>query len=156
VNPQRQPLEALGELFQGLTVNRHTNPRGTDVLVLNPPQLTGLQTDPINAETVKMDLNGKLRSHWLHHMDLLITIRNKPLKASVMVPSSFHVNSIAGQNIAVFRPDTTRINPIFLAGLLRSQYGQQLLEPYFSQSSTVSLISLTSLRTFECPLPPLG
>jgi restriction endonuclease S subunit len=122
------------------------------MLVFNPPQLTGLHADPAEAEPAQLEVTGK---QLLKTDDILITIRNKPLKASVMVPDSFHVNSVAGQNIAVFRPDTTRINPIFLAGLLRSKHGQQLLEPYFSQSSTVPLISLTSLRNFEFLVPML-
>lgn len=135
-------------------MNRYASPSGEDLLVFNPSQLSGLQTSLDGAESVRLSLQGKLAAHHLRDGDVLITIRNRPLKASV-VPNLGQANAVAGQNVAVFRPTSDKIVPTFLAGLLRSRYGQNLLEPYLSKFSTVSQVSLTDLRELKIPLPTL-
>jgi restriction endonuclease S subunit len=90
--------------------------------------------------------------HWLRKDDILISLRNKPLRASVI--ESDQTNLIAGSNLAVLRPDVN-FEPVYFAGLLRSEYGQRLIESLFSKSSMTPLIKLSELKELAIPLPSL-
>ena len=45
------------------------------------------------------------------------------------------------------------LNPSYLAGLLRSTYGQQLVEPFMHTSTSTTTINLKKLEHLQVPLP---
>ena len=63
-------------------------------------------------------------------------------------------DSLAGQNLAVLRPNS-RINPLYLATLLRSQWFQRRLSAEYVQSTGTQLLTLSKLRSLEIPLPDM-
>jgi Type I restriction modification DNA specificity domain len=144
-------LGMVGDLFQGLTIARHQNAQSKPVYVFNPAQLKTIIADLETAVQTPLEISN--RGHCLQPGDVLLTIRNRPLKSSVYQHSE--IKSVAGQNVAVLRPKSQILDSIFLAAMLRSDYGKTLLEPHFSRSATVPQISLSALRNVPISLPPL-
>lgn len=145
-------LGTLGDLFLGLPIEKLEDRVGWPIAALNSQHLLKLHASsehPIPSY-VRSD---NLERHWLRPDDILITLRNRPLRAAV-IPNGFEQKHIAGPNLAVLRPREP-LEPIYLVGLLRSEYGARLTEPLFSQSSMTPLIKLSELKQLIIPMPSL-
>lgn len=85
---------------------------------------------------------------------MVIAIRGTPLKASVVTEQL--QGSVAGQNLAVLRLRQEKVNPVYLAVVMRSEWLAQSLEKYYASSTGTQLIKLTQLRKLKIPLPDLA
>lgn len=149
-------LGTLGDLFLGLPVEKPKDQIGWPTPALNSQHLLNLHASS-EQPILSFVRNDNLSKHWLRPDDILITLRNKPLRAAV-IPSGFEQQHIAGPNLAVLRLREMAdpiYEPIYLVGLLRSEYGARLTEPLFSQSSMTPLIKLSELKQLIIPMPRL-
>lgn len=105
----------------------------------------------VGGELPELTLRGeRLERHALPVGAVLVAIRTWPMKASVV--SREASGALAGQNLAILtlRP---HINPVFLAGLLRSGFMAEHLGVRASASGQ-PMLSLKQLQDVQVPLPP--
>jgi restriction endonuclease S subunit len=147
-------LGELGELFQGLAVKPEKTLGQQFYKLINIGDLTGLELRGEIINPVSLVIPDKWKDkHELRPNDILITTRTRPLRASVVHDELRP--AIAGQNLGVLRLKTNIADPLYIAGLLTSEYGQSLTTPILNMSSTIPIISLANLKDLEIPLPAL-
>jgi hypothetical protein len=152
VSPTIHPLESLGTLFQGLPTPTGDSGQARFRLV-NIRDLESLEVDGQKIVPMPMALHEKtLERHLLRENDILITTRTRPIRASVVTAKL--ENGIAGQNLAVLRPNN-QIDPLYIAALFHSSYGKELADPHFKSSLSIPLISIGALKNLLVPIPPL-
>ena len=143
-------LKDLGEkVSQGLSISRYKDEAGQPVFIVNVKDLENLY---INHVPEKITISGlsKINHYRLLKNDVVIAIRGTLLKSSVVTAES--EGSIAGPNVAVFRPKNLEIlNPAYIAVLLCSEWSQKFLKNY--SSTTLPSIRVSELREIEIPLP---
>ena len=104
-----RPLGELADaLYQGASITRYRDPKGSAQRVVNIGDLQHLQTQGRLEEerlTAGNYLNNALKSG-----DLAIATRGTILKAAVV--TSEHVGAVAGQNLAVLRPSEL-VQPLY-------------------------------------------
>lgn len=153
---KRYPLKSLGDLFQGLLLSRYREEKedqGQLYPLVQLRDLDNLVINPSELELVRLSLPST-EGVLLEEGDVLITIKGASQKASVIDESG--VRAVAGQNMAVFRPNPAiklPIVPIYLAGLLRSSVFESELVRLYRQSTGTRSISLKQLGTVLIPLP---
>jgi restriction endonuclease S subunit len=147
-------LQELGTIAQGLSVSRYRDSNGVFESIVNVKDLENLYID---HDVEKIEINGtaSIQQHRLEKNDVIIAIRGSLLKSSVVTEAS--VGSFAGQNVAVFRPiSLDRVNPGYIAVLLRSKWMEQSLNILQRRSSTnLPSIRISDLREIKIPLPEI-
>ncbi|MBD2083453.1 restriction endonuclease subunit S [Trichocoleus sp. ST-U3] len=147
-------LEELGQIFQGIPLSRYQNDQGSPEPIVNVGDLEKLclkNRDSLSQTQLKVP---DLKRYQLHTNDVVIAIRGTLLKTSVVKDEV--QGSVAGQNVAVFRPKLNKVNPFYVAVLMRSKWLEQSLNILQRQSTTtLPAIRVSQLRTIEIPLPDL-
>lgn len=148
-----QPLgDFAHSIYQGASITRYRSPKGTAQRIVNIGNLQKLRTQgPLEEERLSYGsyLGNALQTH-----DLAIATRGTILKASVVAGE--HAGAVAGQNLAVLRPQRELIHPVYLAGVLRSSHLQAAFERLSMRSTTIKLITLKELGELPIPCPPLS
>jgi restriction endonuclease S subunit len=148
-------LQDLGEsVFQGLSVSRYRGGEGVSELIVNVKDLENLYIEH-ELEPIKLDSPTNIQRYRLRKNDVVIAIRGSLLKTSVVTEVS--QGSIAGQNVAVFRPkDLEQVNPGYIAVLMRSKWMEESLHLLQRSSTTLPSIRVSELRELKIPLPKIG
>ncbi|AZI45256.1 restriction endonuclease subunit S (plasmid) [Deinococcus psychrotolerans] len=90
----------------------------------------------------------------LRRSDLLFNVRNRPFRVSVIEAIEPEDLVVASGILASLRlHDPATVDPYYLAGLLRSVYGQALVQPYIQTSTNTTTINLKALSQLQVPLP---
>jgi restriction endonuclease S subunit len=146
-------LEQLGDISQGITLKRYENDKGSSeriVKVSDLKQLCLRDRDSLSQVQLKV---SNIKRYQLRTNDVVIAIRGT-LLASVVKDEV--QGSVAGQNVAVFRPNLDKVNPLYIAVLIRSKWLEQSLNILQRQSTTtLPAIRVSELRIIEIPLPDL-
>lgn len=146
-------LGNLGNIAQGLSVSRYRDDEGKGVtkLVVNVKDLDNLYINH-DLEKIQLSHTTKLERYTLNENDVIIAIRGSLLKSAVITKAS--ERSIAGANVAMFKPNLNKVNPAYIAVLLRSEWMKRSLYrmPIVS-STTLRSIRVSEVRTIEIPLP---
>lgn len=142
------PLSSLLlTIAQGLPTQRYEVKEGGErFYVIQTRQMDRLHVSDDLPEVV---LKGeKLERHRLPPGTLLVANRTWPVKASVVTSQA--AGAIAGQNLAILtlKPD---VNPVFLAGLLRSEFMAERLG--MRAASGQPMLSLRQLGDVQIPFP---
>ncbi len=147
-------LQELGTIAQGLSVSRYRDSNGILESIVNVKDLENLYIDH-EVEKIKLSSTASLQQHRLEKNDVIIAIRGSLLKSSVVTEAS--AGSFAGQNVAVFRPiSLEKVNPGYIAVLLRSKWMEQSLNVLQRRSSTnLPSIRISDLREIKIPLPEI-
>jgi restriction endonuclease S subunit len=147
-------LEELGQIFQGITLSRYQSHEGSSQRIVNVRDLEQLclrNRDSFSQAQLKL---SDIERYQVRTHDVVIAIRGTLLKASVVKDEV--QGSVAGQNVAVFRPNLDKVNPLYIAVLMRSKWLKQSLNTLQRQSTTtLPAIRVSQLRTIEIPLPTL-
>jgi hypothetical protein len=145
-------LDELVQISQGITLNRYRDDEGVQERIVNARNLDELYIKgDLSLEQLKV---SNLARYQLKTDDVVITIRGTPLKAAVVTAEV--AGSLAGQNLAMLRPKSKYINPVYLAVVLCSKWLERSLTMLYGQSSATQLISIAQLRKLEIPLPDLS
>lgn len=153
VSKQILPLKSLTEqIFQGISLSRYRDEKGSPERIVNVRDLEELYvTDELSVEQLTVP---NLDKHQLNTGDVVIAIRGMPLRASVITDQL--QGSLAGQNLAVLRPSLEKVNPVYLAVVMRSEWLARSLEKFYASSTGTQLLKLAQLRNLEIPLPGLA
>lgn len=146
-----QPLGHVARIRQGAPSTSHTFGTTCRVVGVNQLQTLALATDGLEHAACPANAD----KHQLRPGDVVVSSRNRPLRATV-VPPWIDELLLAATHCLVITPEEHRILPIYLAGLLRSGYGQALAESSYTASTAVSLISATALKNLRLPVPPMA
>jgi restriction endonuclease S subunit len=148
-------FKELGQIFQGITLIRYQSDEGSSQHIVNVRDLEQLclrNRDSFSQAQLKWP---DIERYQVHTDDVVIAIRGTLLKASVVKDEV--QGSVAGQNVAVFRPNLDKVNPLYIAVLMRSKWLKQSLNTLQGQSTTtLPAIRVSQLRTIEIPLPTLS
>jgi|SanBayMetagenome_1026888.scaffolds.fasta_scaffold03921_3 restriction endonuclease S subunit len=142
-------LKDLGKISYGLPVSRYqTDKEGSPVHIINVSNLNSLKIEEKSEPPIKLNISlPTIKRYELEIDDVVISVRGRSLKASVVTAIS--QGSIAGSNVAFFRPNKNKINPLFVAVLIRSQWAEKILTP--ESSGTIPSIRITQLRDLKIP-----
>ena len=146
-------LESLGSLFQGLLLTRYLSdsPGAISCPVVQVRDLDSLY---IGGALESFSLRApNLKRYCLEPGDVVLSVRGSSQRVSVV--DGMSVGAIAGPNLAVFRP-SEKLDSLFLAVLLRSDWLSGALSRLYGQSSGTRSVSLTQLRLLEIPVPSLA
>lgn len=149
------PLQELGEISQGLLISRYQeqeDEEGSSERIVNVRDLESLHIGS-NLDVVQINVS-ECKRYQLDTNDVVIAIRGVSQKASVVTADA--QGSIAGQNVAFFRPKSGVINSVYLAVLMRSQWIERSLSMLSGQSIATRFISIAQLRDLKIPLPDLA
>jgi restriction endonuclease S subunit len=145
------PLDKLVQISQGITLSRYRDDKGAQERIVNARNLDELYIKgDLSLEQLKV---SNLARYQLKTDDVVITIRGTPIKAAVVTAEV--AGSLAGQNLALLRPQLKDINPVYLAVVLCSKWLERSLATLYGQSSATQLISIAQLRKLQIPLPDL-
>ncbi|MEH2398690.1 restriction endonuclease subunit S [Nostoc sp.] len=150
--PQFIQLKELGHISQGITLSRYANDQGETYRVVSVSDLEQLYVEDVQGQT-QLAVPDIQRYELLEN-DVVIAIRGTILKSSVVTASL--QGSVSNQNTVFFRSQSKKVNPLYLAVLLRSEYFEKL--PSFRErqsTTTLPAIRVTDLRNLEIPLPDL-
>lgn len=149
---QRSPFRELGEISQGIPTQRYKSNQGDLYQIVNVGDLESLYIKEVQNQ---IELNPQsVERYELRKYDVVIAIRGTLLKSSVF--TEIGRKTVPNQTTAVFRPDLEKVNPLYIAVLLRSDYFEQLISFYQRQSTTtLASLRVSELRSLEIPLPAL-
>jgi type I restriction enzyme M protein len=148
-------LQDLGEsIAQGLPVSRHRDDGGVPQFIVNVKDLEKLYINH-ELEQVRLSNTASIHRYRLRKNDVVIAIRGSLLKSSVVIEAS--QESVAGQNVAFFRPkNLNQVNPGYIAVLMRSKWMEQTVYTLKKRSSTtLPSIRVSELRELKIPLPEI-
>lgn len=152
---QLMALDSLGSLFQGLLLTRYLSdkPEAISLRVVQARDLECLYVAG-NLESFSLLVSSSsLKRYVLRKGDVVLSVRGSSQRVSVVDQCS--VGAIAGTNLAVFRP-SERLDSLFLAVLLGSDWLSGALSRLYGQSSGTRSVSLAQLRLLEVPVPSLA
>ncbi|GAA5449250.1 restriction endonuclease subunit S [Deinococcus depolymerans] len=95
------------------------------------------------------------QKHMLRDGEIIVSNRNRPLRASVFEGQWADLPVVAANQCLVISPNQDMVRPVYLAGLLRSGYGQVLVDSLYTVSTSISLINIKAFNDLAIPLPPL-
>jgi restriction endonuclease S subunit len=145
-------LGELVQISQGITLSRYRNDEGAQERIVNARNLDQLYIEgDLSIEQLRV---SNLAQYQLKTDDVVIAIRGTPIKAAVVTPEV--EGSLAGQNLAMLRPKSKDINPLYLAVVLCSKWLERSLATLYGQSSATQLISIAQLRKLQIPIPDLA
>ena len=142
------PLEEFGDVQQGATLSRVRDAQGDELEIVHIRDLDGLDVST-ELERDKYT-KEKIDRYLTQQGDVLVSLRANPVKASVV--TALTEGSLVGSNLALVRP-YSKIDPYFLAGLLRSEFINQRLNALIG-GSVIPSLSVAALRKFELPFVP--
>jgi restriction endonuclease S subunit len=148
-------FDKLGQIFQGITLSRYQSAEGPSEHIVNVRDLEQLylkDRDSLSQAQVKV---SDIERYQVRTNDVVIAIRGTLLKSSVVKDEV--QGSVANQNVAVFRPNLDKVNPLYIAVLMRSIWLKQSLNALQRQSTTtLPAIRVSQVRAIEIPLPTLS
>lgn len=151
MKPYEVPLgDVLTDVFQGAALTKVPDDAPAYV-VLQPRDIDAIFVERLPAAQPAEVKASKQR---LRPNDVLVSLRGQPMRAALFRPSE-DVPTIVGNTLAVLRPNPTLVDPLFLAGLLRSRPMEDRLRSYYAGTSSGLSISLSELRKAMIPLPDL-
>lgn len=96
------------------------------------------------------------KSKYVKSGDILISLANSlDLVGRVTYVNNQTKNLMFGAFMGVIRPDTTRVNPIFLYYILRSKQAKEYFKSIAKTTTNISNLTFEDLKEFVFPLPPL-
>jgi hypothetical protein len=153
------PLASLGTFFQGSLLKRFLvdddSPDGDFFRVVQLSDMDSLllSVAPLEGSRLRFSL---MDEQVLLPGDVLISVRGMVQKATVFMGADFPV--LVSNNVAVFRhfPNLSaelRLQPVFLAGLLRSDSYEPILDRLYRKSTGTRSLSLKQLGKVAVPIP---
>lgn len=144
--------DVLESIAQGLPTQRYEVEPGEGGESFRVVQTRQLDTLHVPANLPELHLKGeRLERAMLTAGTVLVAIRTWPIKVGVVTLES--AGALAGANLAVLSP-RPEVDPVFLAGLLRSDFMTAHLGVR-SAASGQPMLSLRQLQELRIPLPSL-
>jgi restriction endonuclease S subunit len=144
-------LKDIYDISQGVVLARLKSDVGDSVRVVQTRNFSNLEVSG-EVELILLGQAEKLRR--LRANDVLINLKSIPVRASVVTEQ--HAGSVASSNIAILtaKPGAAEtLDPVYLAGLLRSRFMNHIFFSHIGGESVTSF-NLRSLSKLPVPVPP--
>jgi type I restriction enzyme S subunit len=157
-NPKRWKVEELGSFAERITKGESPKWQGFEyqddgALFVTSENVRLGAIDLSAPKFVPLEFNSKLSRSELRPGDLLVNLVGASIGRSCIFPGYNRPANI-NQAVAVVTIDKSRLDHVFLSGLLVSEHGQQLLLNNRVEGARAN-ISLTDLRELRVPVPPV-
>jgi type I restriction enzyme S subunit len=157
-NPKGWKIEELGSFAERITKGESPKWQGFEyqddgALFVTSENVRLGAIDLSAPKFVPLEFNSKLSRSELRLGDLLVNLVGASIGRSCIFPGYDRPANI-NQAVAVVTIDKSRLDHVFLSGLLVSERGQQLLLNNRVEGARAN-ISLTDLRELRVPVPPV-
>ena len=157
-NPKGWKVEKLGNFAERITKGESPKWQGFEyqddgALFVTSENVRLGAIDLSAPKFVPLEFNSKLSRSELRPGDLLVNLVGASIGRSCIFPGYNRPANI-NQAVAVVTIDKSRLDHVFLSGLLVSERGQQLLLNNRVEGARAN-ISLTDLRELPVPVPPV-
>jgi restriction endonuclease S subunit len=142
-------LGDLCQVTQGVSITRLRDDIGKETSVV---QMRNLDKLEVTGEPDKMLLAQVKAGQFLKAGDVLVSLRGTPVRASVV--TAHQADFVASSNLAVVSLKGTPrdLDPMYLAGLLRSRYMDRRFSPQ-TGGGKIPSFNLRTIRDLDIPVP---
>ena len=156
-NPKGWPVQTLSVVSERITKGESPKWQGFDyqddgALFVTSENVRLGEIDLSDPKFIPLEFNAKLSRSELRPGDLLVNLVGASIGRSCVFPG-FNRPANINQAVAVVTIDRSRIEHVFVAGLLVSSQGQRLLLGNKVEAARAN-ISLADLRALPLPTPP--
>lgn len=150
-----EPLGSLGDIVSGVTKGQ--TPRGNDIVEVPYLRVANVQDgylDLSEVKTIQVSATDAER-YRLQPDDLLLTEGGDPDKLGRGYIWKGEIDNCIHQNhIFRVRADQSKVQPLYLAGLIRTAYAKQYFLKSAKRTSNLASINMTQLKALAVPVPP--
>lgn len=120
-------------------------------------QIGNLEPHGIDPESLKTELLDveKARVYRVREGQILLSQFVSKLRAALASRSVAESGAVVGANVTIIEPDLDRVVPDYLLAMLSSRAFQVRIERLTGGSTTAQL-SVSALKAFEIPVPPMA
>lgn len=151
-------LDSVAELVRGVSflksLQRTSNTDTTiGVITTKAAQEDGI----VYSDIIHIDNSCSYdKSKYVRNNDILISLANSiDLVGRVTYVDKINEELLFGAFMGVIRPDTTKINPIYLYYILRSKQAKDYFRLIAKTTTNISNLTFEDLKEFTFPLPSL-
>lgn len=152
---KRIQIGSLGDVRQGLTLNRYIDPQSPERRILQVANLSGPVVVTRHDDRREHLDEARAQEFSAQENQILVSLRGSSLKASVVPAGVNAVISSSLVSITVGPAKSDLIEPLFIAALLNSKAMERQVAPLFS-GLMVQGIPLSQFKKLTIDLPPIG
>lgn len=146
---RKETLGSVAEIFRGRAITKKAS--FGNIRVVNISNIGNYEIDYADLEYLQEE-ERKVANYLLQEGDVLLSARGTVIRSAVFQAQSYPC--IASSNLIVIRPNTKRLDSVYLKIFLDSPIGNKLISSA-QQGTIVINISYRDLMGLEIPVPPL-
>ncbi len=151
-------LDSVAELVRGVSFSKSLQRTSNTDTTIGVITTKAAQEDGIvHSDIIHIDNSCSYdKSKYVRNNDILISLANSiDLVGRVTYVDKINEELLFGAFMGVIRPDTTKINPIYLYYILRSKQAKDYFRLIAKTTTNISNLTFEDLKEFSFPLPSL-
>ena len=151
-------LDSVAELVRGVSFSKSLQRTSNTDTTIGVITTKAAQEDGIvYSDIIHIDNSCSYdKSKYVRNNDILISLANSiDLVGRVTYVDKINEELLFGAFMGVIRPDTTKINPIYLYYILRSKQAKDYFRLIAKTTTNISNLTFEDLKEFTFPLPSL-
>lgn len=151
-------LDSVAELVRGVSFSKSLQRTSNTDTTIGVITTKAAQEDGIvYSDIIHIDNSCSYdKSKYVRNNDILISLANSiDLVGRVTYVDKINEELLFGVFMGVIRPDTTKINPIYLYYILRSKQAKDYFRLIAKTTTNISNLTFEDLKEFTFPLPSL-
>lgn len=151
-------LDSVAELVRGVSFSKSLQRTSNTDTTIGVITTKAAQEDGIvYSDIIHIDNSCSYdKSKYVRNNDILISLANSiDLVGRVTYVDKINEELLFGAFMGVIRPDTTKINPIYLYYILRSKQAKNYFRLIAKTTTNISNLTFEDLKEFTFPLPSL-
>lgn len=151
-------LDSVAELVRGVSFSKSLQRTSNTDTTIGVITTKAAQEDGIvYSDIIHIDNSCSYdKSKYVRNNDILISLANSiDLVGRVTYVDKINEELLFGAFMGVIRPDTTKINPIYLYYILRSKQAKDYFRLIAKTTTNISNLTFEDLKEFTFPLPTL-
>ncbi len=151
-------LDSVAELVRGVSFSKSLQRTSNTDTTIGVITTKAAQEDGIvYSDIIHIDNSCSYdNSKYVRNNDILISLANSiDLVGRVTYVDKINEELLFGAFMGVIRPDTTKINPIYLYYILRSKQAKDYFRLIAKTTTNISNLTFEDLKEFTFPLPSL-
>lgn len=151
-------LDSVAELVRGVSFSKSLQRTSNTDTTIGVITTKAAQEDGIvYSDIIHIDNSCSYdKSKYVRNNDILISLANSiDMVGRVTYVDKINEELLFGAFMGVIRPDTTKINPIYLYYILRSKQAKDYFRLIAKTTTNISNLTFEDLKEFTFPLPSL-